>query len=233
MVNLQALNPFSPFSTKPREQTVSPQSQIGGALGFLNETIELGDEFLRNPQQIAADGGQFIKEGLGFIGDLIKEDIAGQTEKKFSSGSLENFQTPHIPDPEILVRVKAQQERENYLNNYHAVEEATKVVENYEARLAAETQARYEIPSIPDEEFAEEAGYKNTGFRGLFGKALRTIANFIQVLNKRTEKIQNSKTQALSPINVRQGRLSALDRFTQARFAAEQAGGQHVMSAVG
>lgn len=226
MTDLQTLNPFT---TKPKEQKFSPQNQIGGGMGFLSESLELG-EFLRSPQQITEDGGQLLKEGLGFIGDMVKEDILGQGEKKsFSLGRIENFQTPQTPD---LQEAELRKDYEQRLGFNNKVMEMKRSTDFSERKMEVETQARYEIAGMNDAEFAKEAGYKNTSFRGLLGKTLRTIANFAQVFSKRSEAIQKSKTEN-TPFNLAQGKLSALDRFTQARFASEQAGGQHVMSAVG
>lgn len=139
--------------------------------------------------------------------------------------SFENFQRPHNPDPEEM---KRKSDFENVMRFNNTVLEMKRYADASEQKVVAETQARLEIAGMDDEQFAKEAGYQNTGFR----RFLRTLRNFMDVFKKRSEAIQKSKAEN-SPVNIRQGRLTELERFTQARFAAEQAGGQHVMSAVG
>lgn len=100
MADLQTLDPFS---TKPRENVkVGPQNQVGGGMGFLDEWGEL----IRSPQQIIADGGQFIAKGVGAVGELlsetIKETAANVSGQKFDINGSINFQEGVAKTPELM-----------------------------------------------------------------------------------------------------------------------------------
>lgn len=108
MADLQTLNLY----TKPKERKVSPPSQIGGSVGFLDESFEL----MPNPEQIVANGGQFIASGISAIGEVVTQ-ISSLGRKtitetvstiRFNLDESLTFDKPQAKSPELI----AQESRE-------------------------------------------------------------------------------------------------------------------------
>ncbi|MDP3973905.1 MAG: hypothetical protein Q8P92_03660 [Candidatus Daviesbacteria bacterium] len=180
MTDLQTLNPFS---TKPKEVKVAPQNQIGGS--FENFEIDLP-----NPQRVVSAGKTFLGEALSSIGDLIKDDIAGQEQEPGTMpaiGSIE-FQNNVAKTPELLEK---EQEAQFKRQTFAAQEKTIRDVEGFSRGKIMDELVRAEVAGMN----AEERN-RNLGFNLDLDERHTNTAYHIQSLRaKKKEQIEAIEIQ--------------------------------------
>ena len=165
---------LNPFSTKPKETRVNLNQMVGGTFETLAGSI-LGTPSYETGESVRTPVPEYVREA-------------------FSSGSMRGFNESH-PKP---VKNEAQliEAQRAYLRNYNIVAEATKVVENYEAK-EVENQVRLEMAGMSDEERAIEGNYQ-AGYRG---PTLKTIYNTMWIFFKKVAtRLAGKKEQITASI---------------------------------
>lgn len=195
MNDLQTLNPFS---TKPRENVkVGPQNQVGGGMGFLDEWGEL----IRSPQQIAADGGQFIAKGVGAIGELLSETIK-ETATSVTGSGLDMQASLTFNEagtkPNNLEEQKEIQDANYKRIVYSRLEESRRNAQRFAHERALDEEARLEVSvMLPEEKM--KALHLNTSFDE---KNIKDAYHIQELRRKKREQLETSmqseKTQTIA-----------------------------------
>lgn len=203
---------LSPSTRPKREAGIPPLSQIiGGTFeAVLGNVIGIG----RVPESPEAK-------------EPVETPVPEYVRKAFSSGELTGFQNPRPLertnaqlDAQLIERQRAE------LKHYDVVAAASKVVESYEARRAAENQARFELSGMSDEERAKEGNYQ-TGYRG---ESLYSIYNTVWVFMKRIAAIMGrQKKETAAAIAQTRINKSALQGIFEGA-SGSQGGGQANLS---
>jgi len=138
MAVTSSLSTLNPFATKPKEQKASPLDRMGffEEMGGFNELIP-------NPEKLVADGGSFLKESIGAIGDLFKQDVLP------AQGSINFNEQNKPPTPEAQ---KKQEVASHQRQSYNILQEATQIVHQREQELNMKEAARLMVAGMSNEE---------------------------------------------------------------------------------
>ena len=169
-----------------REQDLETEQSLG-ARTFIPEVFE-------NAWNPVVSGLNDVRiEATSAMADLFNIARGAETPlvNNPASGSIENFNQPRtqemnpqeaVADAHRIINEHAQKTQAHYESVNASIEQVTQI-------HAIEEQARLEAQGMEDGEYAEKAGYKNTGFRGFLSRGLKTIANNFAVRARRVAEL--------------------------------------------
>lgn len=216
---MAGMSTLNPFETKTEESRFSPLTQIGGAMGFLDEW---GETLTRSTGQMVADGGSLVG---GSIVDLFKEDVltkpeeAKKEEKKTQIGGKTelNFNKP---------------KEEEKMNEKVRIIEFRKQFTQDEKELLAKEARKKAMAKQRENVIKTVGGISNLSYEDVMDEDGKMRLDIEVAFNKKNSEMAEADLKKQKQNQVKQA-TGKIDYFMQQNMAGERAGGQHVMSAVG
>ena len=204
----------------PRTKEVKLNQMVGRMDDLIGETVEL----------ILGGAGSFVNQerpvgaSLETINQMAEHRIGEDRppQEVYIGGKKEII----FNDPEKI----RYQESLNVIAHHKKIDQSIDQVTQIHA---IEQQARLEAQGMEDGEYAEKAGYKNTGFRGFLFRGLKTIANNFAVRARRAaELFKLVKEKEASGLEVSNKRTSAKGAASGANDMLLNANAQEGNSAI-
>lgn len=214
---MTSLSVLDPFAKNEEKNTFSPLTQIGGAMGFLDEW---GENLTRSTQQIVADGGSFVADSVInlFEQDILATPESSEEKKTQIGGRTElNFNKPN-EEEQMKEKVRVIEFRKQFTQG--------------EKELLAKEARKKAIAKQRENVIKTVGGISNLSYEDVMDDDGKMRLDIEILFNKKNSEMAESELKKQKQNQVAQA-TGKINYFMQQNMAGERAGGQHVMSAVG
>ncbi|MBI2020718.1 hypothetical protein HYS94_04895 [Candidatus Daviesbacteria bacterium] len=211
---------LDPFASKPQDNHVSPNMQIGGVMGGIDEW---GGELLRSSGQIASDGGSLIKDS---IVDLLKGDIFYQETPKEKNG---HNKTQIGGKTELQFNKPTEKQQ---INEKVRVIEFKKQLEQGQKNEMSKEERRKAMAAQRENVIKTVGGISNLDYEDIMDENGKLRVDIEVWFNRKNSEMKEAELKKQKQTQVAQA-TGKINYFMQHNMAGERQGGQHVFNAAG